>query len=185
MRVAGGRFKNHPLSALGNTAQIRPTSDKVRQAVFNMLESRGLVDGATALDAFCGTGALGIEALSRGASFCTFWDKSPHSVQICKKNISNLGLEECSKIDLLNAAKCPPKPQGQNPANLVFLDPPYDRGLVPLALGALVEGGWISAETAFVIELSKKENPDLYTLDIVQDKLYGDTRILIAETKAQ
>ena len=185
MRIAGGRFKNHPLSALGNTREIRPTSDKVRQAVFNMLEARGLVEDAHVLDAFCGTGALGLEALSRGAKCCTFWDKSPRSVEICKINIANLELAACSKTELLNAAKCPSRPQGQNPANLVFLDPPYDRGLVPLALDSLREGDWISAETTFVIELSKSENPDLSMLDIVQDKLYGDTRILIAESKAR
>ena len=180
MRIAGGRFKNHPLSALGNTREIRPTSDKVRQAVFNMLEARGLVEDAHVLDAFCGTGALGLEALSRGAKCCTFWDIAQASLKIAKENAALLGADDIAVFVRKDAAKCQKAEEGQAAFDLVFLDPPYNQGLVSLAMTALSDGSWIAPEAVFVIELAKGETPDLSALDILQEKLYGDTRILIA-----
>ncbi len=181
MRIVGGKFKAHTLTALGNTAHVRPTSDKVRGAILNMLEARGCVQDAYVLDAFCGTGALGLEALSRGAAHCIFWDKSPFSLRMCKTNISNFNLEAQSKVELVKSQNCPAKQPESNIFDLVFLDPPYDRGLVLPTIQALQNGGWVNGDTVFVIELSKTEQPDLAALDILQDKLYGDTRVLIAQ----
>ena len=95
MRIVAGRYGGRKLM-VPKGRDIRPTSDKVRGAVFNMLDSRGAVQGALVLDAFCGTGALGFEALSRGARHCTFIDKNSESLKLCRANAQALGAEgEC------------------------------------------------------------------------------------------
>ena len=180
MRIVGGQFRGRTLTAFGNTNDIRPTSDKVRGAIFNMLDARGYVQGAYALDAFSGTGALGLEALSRGAQECLFWDKSPQSLKITKANIADLGLEEQAAAQVLDAQKCAKRLDPMPLRDLIFLDPPYNRGLVPLTIEALQMQNWIADEAVFVIETSKSESPDLPGLETLQEKFYGDTRVLIA-----
>lgn len=110
MKISGGHLRGRSLKP-PKGRDIRPTSDKVRQAIFNMLNARGGVAGARVLDAFCGSGALGLEALSQGADFCHFWDTSPASVALCRENVALLQLEECSKISLQDATKPSKKPQ--------------------------------------------------------------------------
>lgn len=182
MRITGGTLRGRILEA-PKGRDIRPTSDKVRLAIFNMLNSRGLVDNAVVLDAFCGTGALGIEALSWGADHAVFIDKNRTSLDLCKKNCTALGvLSSCNHL-LKDASKLTAKPEGTAPADLVFLDPPYKLGLVIPALEVLVSGGWVSNTFHAVLETEKEFDPAAltakgYMVDLERD--YGDTKIVLA-----
>lgn len=180
MKISGGSFRGKSLKT-PKGRDIRPTSDKVRQAVFNMLHARGAVAGANVLDAFCGSGALGLEALSQGVDFCTFWDNSRDSLKLCQENITVCGMEARSKISLRDAAKPVPKPEEVAPIDLVFLDPPYGKDLISKSLEALLQGDWLAAESIFVLEMGVKESASFSGLEILQEKTYGDTKIILAQ----
>lgn len=179
MRITGGKYGGRALEP-PRDMRIRPTSDKVRQAVFNILQSRGMLVEASVLDAFCGTGALGLEALSRGALCCTFIDKSRTSLELCRKNHAALKIEETSSFVLKDAAKPGIKPAEIAAASLVFLDPPYKQDLVRAALEGLDAGGWIAKDAAILIETERTYDPAPlmalgYGLELTRD--YGDTRV--------
>lgn len=180
MKISSGHLRGRSLKPPKDRG-IRPTSDKVRQAVFNMLNARGGVAGANVLDAFCGSGALGLEALSQGADFCYFWDNSPASLALCKENVALFKLEERSKISLWDATKPPKKPQEIGEIDLIFLDPPYGKDLLPKTLQGLLQAGWIADESLLLLEMSAKENPDISDLAVLQEKTYGDTKIILAQ----
>lgn len=154
---------------------VRPASDKVRQAVFNMLAAYGLPEGAHVLDGFCGSGAYGLEALSRGASGASFIDLN---IEPCRKNVEALGLNDVSHLLRKDILKPGPRPEAISPAALVFLDPPYRRSLMSAALRALKEGGWWADDCLFVLELEKNASPDLAGMAVEKEKTYGDTKIL-------
>ena len=116
MRITGGEFSGRILEA-PKGSDIRPTSDKVRLAVFNMLNSRGLVENAIVLDAFCGTGALGLEALSWGAAHAVFIDKNRTSLDLCKRNCAALKITDRADHILKDASKPGPLPAGSQPAD--------------------------------------------------------------------
>lgn len=183
MRITGGQYRGRLLqSPKDNT--IRPTSDKVRLALFNMLESRALVRDAAVLDAFCGTGALGLEALSRGALCCTFMDKNGGSLGLAKANFAALKMEAKQNFVLRDAA-APGVYAGENPANLLFLDPPYHKNLLQQSIPALLGGGWAAPEAIFVLEAEGNFDPAALipfglTVELTRD--YGDTRIILAQT---
>jgi len=179
MRIIGGIHRGRQLK-VPEGRDIRPTSDKVRQAVFNMLTARGVVKEANVLDAFCGTGALGLEALSQGAAFCVFIDSAKKALGLCQKNISMLKMEMCGKTIQADSAKLGQKPETIPAADLVFLDPPYNKELISPALKALQTGNWVHPDTVCAIELSSKEKFSGESLTIIQDKIYGDTRIILA-----
>lgn len=181
MRITGGQYGGRILEAPKDRT-IRPTSDKVRLAVFNMLESRGLVSGATVLDAFCGTGALGLEALSRGALCCTFIDQNRRSLDLCRRNYAALKIDAKDNFLLKDAAKPGPVPSSVAAANLVFLDPPYNKGLITESLSALDGNGWIAPQSYILAESEKGyELPAnlaaIFQVDLVRD--YGDTRVML------
>lgn len=182
MRITGGLHRSRKLETPKGNA-VRPTSDKVRQAVFNMLNSRGVVQDAVVLDAFCGTGALGLEALSQGAQFCSFFDVSRESVALCKFNIAALKEEEKSRVMIGDVTKAKPRPADMMPATLVFLDPPYHKNLVPQAIQSLADNNWLSEDAFFVIETAKDEVLQMPLLDIQAEKIYGDTKIILANLK--
>lgn len=171
--IYGGRILKSP-----KDGSIRPTSDKVRGAIFNALRARGGVEGAHVLDVFCGTGALGLEALSQGAASCLFVDSSRESLALARDNAETLQVEAADFLQK-KAENLPQRMTSQNVAGFVFLDPPYGQGLLGPALQALAEGGWIDDETILVAELSRNEKldlPDGFAME--NDKIYGDTRIL-------
>lgn len=181
MRITGGLYGGRVLEP-PKDSRIRPTSDKVRQAVFNILHSRGAVDGAAVLDGFCGTGALGLEALSRGAASCVFFDNNRTSLDLCKKNHAALGVAAPCTFVLRDCTKPQARPDDLPAAGLVFLDPPYHQDLVPQALAALSFGGWIAADALVLIETEKRYDPAAlaahgFAADLVRD--YGDTRIAL------
>ncbi len=168
MRMTGGTFRGRILeSPKGH--DVRPATDKVRQAVFNSLLSRIDLDGIHVLDGFCGTGSYGLEALSRGARFCTFIDKD---TSFCRKNVAALGLENRSKIMQKDLLKLPEKPADIPAANLAFLDPPYRKNLLLSSLGLLKEKDWLVPDALCVLECEKELN-----LHMGDEKTYGDVKI--------
>ena len=178
MKITTGKYRWRVLIA-PEGMDVRPTSDNVRQAVFNMLLQYGLPDGAHVIDAFCGTGALGLEALSRGAESCLFIDNAAASLQSCRANIAALKAE--AKILQKDAAKLKDRPADVTPADLVFLDPPYRKNLIEPALQALIEGNWMTAGAMIVAETEKHAGLVLPPFTkILSQRSYGDTEIVLA-----
>jgi 16S rRNA (guanine966-N2)-methyltransferase len=159
MRIIAGKFRGRKLEAPEGEA-VRPTSDRAREALFNVLVHGGYragggsaVEGALVLDAFCGTGALGLEALSRGAARATLMDSDSKALAVARRNAKALGVESQVSYALVDATK-PPPPRAAH--DLVFLDPPYDSDLAAPALAALAEAGWIAPGTLVVVERPSK-----------------------------
>ncbi len=179
MRIIAGRWKGHRLAALGKgdtTAALRPTPDRVRESLFNMLahgSGTTPIDGAVVLDLFAGTGALGLEALSRGAATATFVENGRTALRLLRENIERTGAD--ATIITRDATKLGDAPA---PATLVFLDPPYGKGLGTKAILSAVAGGWI-AEGATIVweEAAAMRPPEGFTpLDA---RVYGGTHVSV------
>jgi len=184
MRIVAGKFRGAHIEAPKGLA-TRPTSDKVRQALFNMLEHGAPgcdFEGARVLDLFAGSGALGLEALSRGARFCLFVEESADARAAIRRNVEALGLTGASKIWRRDATRLGPVGTMQS-FGLVFCDPPYGRGLGERALAAAAEGGWLRPEAIAVLEEQADVEiawpPSFAELD---RRRYGDTAIAIARS---
>jgi 16S rRNA (guanine966-N2)-methyltransferase len=181
MRITGGEYRGRLLQSPQDRA-IRPTSDKVRQAIFNILHSREAVENAAILDAFCGTGALGLEALSRGGLCCTFMDKNRRSLELCRSNFAALEMTAKSSFVLKDATKPGAKPVDVAAANLVFLDPPYKQGLIAASIKSLGENGWFANRAMILMESEKSFDPAaLEGFEILTVRDYGDTRVSLAQ----
>jgi 16S rRNA (guanine966-N2)-methyltransferase len=176
MRIVGGKNRGRILIS-PQTPATRPTGDKVRQAVFNILAHAGwlpspLPDGALVLDAFAGTGALGVEALSRGAAHCVFMDTDAAALGVCKKNVALIGAEERGLVLRHDALK--PGQAKAPPRNLIFLDPPYGKNMGAEALAALDENGWLADNCVAVMEMAKKEPEEIPEGWMLRDeRVYG------------
>ena len=186
MRIVGGKHKGTQIFA-PDSRDTRPTSDRVRESIFNIL-AHGVegfeLQGARVLDLFAGTGALGLEALSRGARFVQFVDDSAAARGIIRRNADALGEIGRCKIWRRDAARLGPAAP-QPPFNLVFADPPYDKGLSGKALAALVTGGWLSDGAVIVVEESARADVELPDeLALVSRREYGDTQVLILQRGA-
>lgn len=179
VRIVGGRFKGRALKGpAAGSRTIRPTSDRLREAMFNVLMHAygDPCDGARALDLFAGTGALGIEALSRGARFCIFVDEGAEARACLRENVETLGLGGQTKIFRRDAARLGPA-HALGPFDLVFCDPPYGRGLGERALGSACEGGWLSPGALVIWEEAAEavvEPPAGF--DLVERRAYGETQ---------
>ncbi len=179
MRIVGGKFKGHSIAAPQGTG-TRPTTDRVREAVFNIL-GHGVTDfsveGARVLDLFAGTGAMGLEAMSRGARFCQFVEESAEARGLIRRNADALGVIGLTKIwrrDATRLGPCAPQPG----FDLVFADPPYGMGLGEKALAALVSGQWLNPGAVVVLEEAiKADVPPHEGLEMIDTRDYGDTRI--------
>ncbi len=152
MRIVGGRLRSRALVAPKSQA-IRPTSDRLRETLFNiLLHAYGdPVAGARVLDLFAGTGALGLEALSRGANFALFVDEGAEARAILRENIATLGLGGVTRIFRRDAAKLGAA-HPIEPFSLAFVDPPYGKGLAEQALASALAGGWLASSALIVIE---------------------------------
>src|SRR6188472_1450700 len=152
MRVVGGKLRSRPLAGPKSQA-IRPTADRLREALFNILMHAygDPVTGARVLDLFAGTGALGLEAISRGAAFALFVDEGAEARALLRQNIEALGLAAATRIFRRDATKLGPA-HPVEPFSLVFLDPPYGRGLAEKAMVSAREGGWFSNDGLIVVE---------------------------------
>jgi 16S rRNA (guanine966-N2)-methyltransferase len=152
MRVVGGRLRSRPIAGPKGPG-LRPTADRLREALFNILQHGygDPVTGARVLDLFAGTGALGIEALSRGASFALFVDDGIEARALLRQNSESLGLGGTSRIFRRDATRLGPA-HPLEPFSLVFLDPPYGKGLAEKALASAREGGWLKPQALIVVE---------------------------------
>ena len=152
MRVVGGKLRGRNLAAPQSQA-IRPTADRLRETLFNILAHAydDPVTGARVLDLFAGTGALGIEALSRGAAFALFVDDGAEARALLRENVAALGLGGTSKVFRRNAAKLG-DPNPLAPFSLAFLDPPYGQGLAAAALNSARAAGWLTPDALIVVE---------------------------------
>ena len=175
MRIVAGLYGGRKLR-VPKGRDIRPTSDKVRGAIFNTLAGYLDFEGARVLDAFCGTGALGLEALSRGADHCLFIDKAKASLDLARENVGDLGVLDESGFKIGDASRVH---LGQGGAfNLVFLDPPYGKGLIAAALENLLRQDVLSDEAVIVLESEKGFVVEPYAdFETLKDKLYGDTLV--------
>lgn len=187
MRIIGGSAKGRNLNTPQNN-DIRPTSDKVRLSIFNALYSRGGCVDKNILDGFCGTGALGCEALSQGAAHCTFYDISKTSLDLAKSNVAMLDMSARANFILKDVSKVSERPLTLPPADIIFLDAPYRKNLIVPTIAQIIKSGWGHTDTIFVIECEKEfslDNLSDLNTDCTFDKTYGDTRVMFLNVKAQ
>ncbi|MEM7671021.1 MAG: 16S rRNA (guanine(966)-N(2))-methyltransferase RsmD [Pseudomonadota bacterium] len=184
MRIIGGRSRGTRLAAPGadggGTAHLRPTSDRVREALFNLLAHGDYppIEGVRVLDLFAGTGALGLEAISRGAARAVFIDDFATSCALIRRNAETLRMTGDSRIWRRDATRLGPCREA--PFGLVFADPPYRSGAGSAALSSARAGGWIAPDAIVVVELAADEDlPELDWLVEADSRVYGETRILI------
>ena len=184
MRIIGGTHRGHALAAVGKGdagAHLRPTTDRVRESLFNVLLGGKFgdpIEDARVIDLFAGTGALGLEALSRGAAHVTFVDDGRVAQKLIRENIAKL--KRSSDCTLIGRDATKLGPNVGEPAQLVFLDPPYGKAMGQKALDAALNGGWIADDAIIVWE----ENAPQVTpagFALLDQRRYGDTYISILE----
>lgn len=180
MRIVGGSFKGRPIKAPWGM-NTRPTTDRTRESLFNILAHGGDIDieGARVLDLFAGSGALGLEAMSRGASFCLFVDTDAGARGAIRDNVEAFGLFGNTRIHRRPADALGTKPAGVGaPFDLVFLDPPYEKGLLGPTLKGLAEGGWLAGRAFLCAEHKRGEEVDLPAgFELIETRRFGDTGI--------
>ena len=179
MRVVGGRLRSRPIAGPKSDG-LRPTADRLREAMFNILTHAygDPVAGARVLDLFAGTGALGIEATSRGAAFVLFVDDSVEARSLLRNNTEVLGLGGTTRIFRRDATKLGPA-HPLEPFSLAFLDPPYGIGLAELALTAARDGGWLTPEALIVVEEAAAaafKSPEGF--EELERRAYDDTELV-------
>lgn len=178
MRIVGGALRGRKLLSPEGTA-TRPTSDRARESVFNILLHAkwleyDILQDADVLDVFAGTGALGLEALSRGGRHCVFIENDRKAAKTCQANIDALGMDDRAKLLAFDALKPPSRPEYTNPRTLVFLDPPYGKDMGCAALEALSKKGWLKKGAVCVLEMDRKrteQNPAGFAL--ADERAYG------------
>jgi 16S rRNA (guanine966-N2)-methyltransferase len=181
MRIVAGRHRGRRLLAPPGE-KVRPTSDRAREALFNILSHGQLAAGGipfagvAVLDAFAGTGALGLEALSRGAAEAAFIEQDREALATLRQNIAALGEDPHSRIVPGDATR---PPRASLACELVFLDPPYRSGLAAAALTALDAAGWLAPESLVIIELAAREEltPPI-GFSLLDERVYGAARLL-------
>ena len=159
MRIVAGVHRGRPIQA-PKGAKTRPTTDRVREAVFNKLAHAAWappLSGVRVIDLFAGSGALGLEAISRGAVFALFVETDPGARGAIRSNVETLQLYGCTKLHRRDATDLGKKPEKVGaPFDLAFLDPPYGQGLGEIALERLAHGGWVSERAVAVLEESAR-----------------------------
>ena len=175
LRIIAGSWRGRTLAAPAG-ATTRPTAERMRQALFDMLMhapwAEGCIEGANVLDAFAGTGALGLEALSRGAATAYFIETERHALAALRANVAACKAADCATVIAGDALR--PKPGV--PCGLVFLDPPYAQDLVPNAIGALARAGWI-APGALVIAETGRDEALVLPAELCAERVHGAARI--------
>jgi 16S rRNA (guanine966-N2)-methyltransferase len=195
MRIVAGRFRGRRIEAPEGLG-VRPTGDRTREAVFNILtqgklqwragsgdtgEGSPLV-GARVLDAFAGTGALGLEALSRGAVAAVFMEDQAAALAICRRNIE--ALREAARCRVIPCDVLRP-PRAEAPCELVLMDPPYNQGLAPPALLALADAGWLAPGALAVVELMAREPFEAPAgFETLDERKYGKARVVFLRAPA-
>lgn len=188
MRIVGGKFRGKNLVAPSSDA-VRPTSDRVRESLFNILAHGdfGLDDDvfyqARVLDLFAGTGALGIEAISRGAASVLFVEDGIEARGLLRQNVENFSLTGVARIFRRDATALGPC-QKHGPFSLVFIDPPYSKGLGEKAIQSAIEGAWLTPNAICVWEESANAEVEIpSSVSLIDERKYGDTIIRILQLK--
>ena len=187
MRIIGGDFRGRALASVGKGdtgAHLRPTTDRVRESLFNVLSGGRFGDPLTdarVLDLFAGTGALGLEALSRGAGHVTFVDDGRKAGALIRQNIALCRAEAHTTLIRRDACKLPPCTT--DPFTLVFLDPPYGKALGEKALAVALDNGWIAPGALIVWEESSAIQPP-QAMETLDSRRYGDTTITLLRAPA-
>ena len=181
MRITGGTHRGRPIAA-PTGKNTRPTSDRARESIFNILRHgswhQGILEDATVLDVFAGTGALGLEALSQGAKHAAFIEREHPAIDFCKSNIEALKETARTAIFTFDATNPITRPLYIEPRTLVFLDPPYGKYLGAESLKALVDKGWLKEGAVCVLEMSKKIPETLPAGFTLQDeRIYGIAKV--------
>ncbi|WP_439817912.1 16S rRNA (guanine(966)-N(2))-methyltransferase RsmD [Zavarzinia sp. CC-PAN008] len=182
MRIVAGRHRGRTLASPPDDS-IRPTADRLRQALFDILTTHPAVDldGARVLDVFAGTGALGLEALSRGAAHATFLDDNAGAIRLILQNVRTLKEEGRTRVLQRDARKPGPAPHGPA-ADLALLDAPYNKELSAPALSALAAQGWLAPGCLCVVELARDEAfapPPGFAQE--DERAYGHSRFVFLE----
>jgi 16S rRNA (guanine966-N2)-methyltransferase len=185
MRIVGGRWRGRSLKGPGSDA-IRPTSDRLRETIFNILQHGydDPVEGARVLDLFAGTGAMGLEALSRGAAFALFVDDGAGARGIIRENVEALGAGGATRLFRRDATRMGESAPNA-PFSLVFCDPPYGRDLAPRALRSCAEGGWLTPGALVVVEEAQGVEVTLPKgFEMIERRDYGETKVLFGRFAA-
>ena len=184
MRIVGGRLRGRALAGPKSPA-IRPTADRLRESLFNILAHAygDPVTGARVLDLFAGTGALGLEALSRGARFAQFVDNGAEARALLRQNVEALGLAAATRIFRRDAASLGAA-HPVAPFSLVFLDPPYHQGLAEQALTSALAGGWLTDAALIVVEESAGAFKPPDGFEEIERRQYDDTEFTILRRDA-
>ncbi len=182
MRIVGGTLRGRAIASPDHSG-LRPTADRVRESVFNILAhgmSEFQLAGVRVIDLFAGTGALGLEAISRGASYCLFVEERPEARALIRTNVEAFGLTGVTRVFRRNATDL--GPAGTMGAfSLAFLDPPYGQGLAEKALVSLREGGWLTDDAVIVVE--ERASNELTLPEGFREldrRVYGDTHVVFA-----
>jgi 16S rRNA (guanine966-N2)-methyltransferase len=182
MRIVAGSHRGRRLEAPADE-RIRPTSDRIRESLFNILDHKlGGFAGIHVLDGFAGTGALGLEALSRGAASALFIDKDRDALALARRNAASLGLTAKADFRLADITR---PPQSARQFDLVLLDPPYGQGLAAAALSAVAAAGWLAPDATAMIEADRSQPeivPDGFAA--LDSRDYGHTRIVLLRFSA-
>ena len=178
MRIVGGNFRGRRLATPASD-KIRPTTDRTRESLFNILGHQIEFTNKRVIDLFAGTGALGLEAVSRGCSYALFVEESTEGRGLLRTNIENFGLQGVSRIFKRDATKLGEAGIIQ-PFDFAFLDPPYDKGLGEQAMAQLRLGGWLNPNALIILEERKASMPgDLEGFVEIDRRDFGDTSISI------
>lgn len=180
MRIIAGQHRGLTLASVGKgdaAAHLRPTPDRVRESLFNVLRGYGLPEGARVLDLFAGTGALGLEALSRGAVQCTFVDNGRVAQKLIRENIAKT--RRSGDATLLTCA-ADRLPAATAPCDLLFLDPPYGKSLGLATLACAQTQGWLAPEALIVWEENAAQ-PAPAGFTLLDSRRYGDSHITLLE----
>ena len=178
MRVIGGSLKGRRLSAIkteSSMTNLRPTTDRIKESLFNILSGGKFdlkLEKARILDIFAGSGALGLEAISRGAKSCTFIERNKANIRILDANLNICNLKNQTNIKTFDATKFPMNPDP--PYDLVFLDPPYRKSLGEAAIRSALASNWIS-DTALIVLEEGEQKSSLQGLKLEDTRRYGDT----------
>ncbi|NBX03681.1 MAG: 16S rRNA (guanine(966)-N(2))-methyltransferase RsmD [Alphaproteobacteria bacterium] len=187
MRIISGKHKGRRIELGKDAVTVRPTSEFAREAIFNILtHSKHIPDGAAyagkqVLDVYCGTGAFGLEALSRGAAKVTFIDKAREALATTKHNVVRMHEEETTDFLLADATRLP---RARSAYSLIFLDPPYFSKLIEPTLASLLAGGWIEKGGLIVVEHDAKEAITLTPeFEVLDERRYGRAQVNLLRFK--
>jgi 16S rRNA (guanine966-N2)-methyltransferase len=181
MRIIAGEWRGRRLAAPAGDA-TRPTGDRTRETLFNMLASRvGSFEGLSVADLFAGSGALGLEALSRGAASCLFVEQDPAAVKAIRANIDTLGARARADVRAGSVMSLGPAKQ---PHDLILLDPPYGTGAGEVALDRLLRLGWIGEQTWIALETGMQEDVAVRTLAVEAERKVGKAKLSLLRAAA-